>query len=367
MPSPRYLNSIDEVNDLENLERKKLKKVEEKFAFRANEYYLSLIDWENPQDPIRKIIIPDIEELSNWGLLDASVESNYSFVPGIQHKYEKTALILVSDQCGGFCRFCFRKRLFLENNREVIRDLSEAIEYLQKNQDITNILLSGGDPLNLSTPEFENILKKIREIDHIRIIRIGSKMPAYNPYRIIDDPALPELIRKYSTDDKKIYIMTQFNHPRELTDVAIRGLNILQHAGAILANQTPILRGVNDDPETLSKLLRNLSFIGNAPYYVFQCRPTIGNRHFTVPIEEGYRIFECAKAYCSGLAKRPRFVMSHEFGKIEIVGVDEEHVYLKFHQAVVSKNIGKILVFKKNPEAYWFEDYTEQVSESKIL
>ncbi len=334
-----------------------LKKVEDKFAFRANEYYLSLINWDNPEDPIKRIIIPSQEELENWGDLDASDEADYSVVPGLQHKYDQTAVLLVSDNCGGFCRFCFRKRLFLEGNREVIRDFSRDLDYIRENPEITNILISGGDPLSLTTEKIADILQQVQEIDHIRIIRIGTKMPAYNPYRIIDDPALCDTLAKFRCEDRRIYIMTQFNHPTELSDPAIEGLSRLQDAGAILANQTPLLKGVNDKPEILAQLLRKLSFIGNAPYYVFQCRPTLGNRHFALPIEKAYRIFEDAKTQCSGLAKRPRFVMSHNTGKIEMISMDDEMMYFKYHQAALPENIGKFVAFRRNPEAYWFDDY----------
>lgn len=366
MSAPRYLRSLEKVKELDKEERKRLKRVEERFAFASNEYYLSLINWEDPDDPIRKIVIPSEEELEHWGALDASAESDYSIAPGLQHKYDQTALLLVSDMCGGFCRFCFRKRLFLENNREVIKDISKDVEYIREHPEISNVLLTGGDPLILSTKLLEGIVQQIREIDHVRIIRIGSKIPAYYPFRIINDPSLLELIRTYSTKRNRIYIMTQFNHPRELTETAVEGIDFLRKAGAILANQTPILRGINDDPETLATLFRELSFVGIPPYYVFQCRPTLGNHHFTIPIEEAYRIFEQAKVRCSGLAKRARYVMSHRTGKIEIIGTDDQFTYLKYHQAAVGEDIGKLMVFAKNPDATWFDDYTDLVSESQV-
>lgn len=338
-----------------------LETVEKKFAFRSNEYYLSLIDWDDPDDPIRRIVIPSPEELEEWGRLDASEEVDYTIVPGLQHKYDQTAVLLVSDQCGGFCRFCFRKRLFMEKGREMIKDISRDMEYIKKNRQITNVLITGGDPLFHSTKRLSRLISELREIDHVRIIRIGSKIPAYNPYRIINDPSLLDMIRTFSTKKRRIYVMTQFNHPKELTDPAIEGLSLLQEAGAVLANQTPLLRGINDKPETLAKLLRELSFAGVAPYYIFQCRPTIGNHHFAVPVEEAYRIFEEAKKNCSGLAKRPHFVMSHKTGKIAVVGVDDEYTYFKYHQAAVHDNIGTFMVFRNNPDALWFDDYQDPV------
>lgn len=366
MTAPKYITKLDAVREIPEKDRKTMRKVEERFAFRSNEYYLSLIDWNDPNDPIRRIVMPDPAELENWGALDASLEEKYTRVPGLQHKYDQTALILVSDMCGGFCRFCFRKRLFIESAREVARDITLDLTYIEEHPEVTNVLLTGGDPLYLSTKRLSGILRRIREIDHVRIIRIGSKLPAYNPYRIINDPALPEMIRTYSTKRNRIYIMTQFNHPRELTDPAVEAIDILSRAGARLANQTPLLRGVNDDPDTLAELFRELSFVGLPPYYVFQCRPTLGNQHFSVPLEEAYLIFEQAKTNCSGLAKRAKFVMSHFTGKIEIVGLDPDYVYMKYHQAADSDDIGKFMVFERNEKARWFDDYANPVNEMRI-
>jgi lysine 2,3-aminomutase len=366
MTAPKYITRLDAVKEIPEIDRESMKEVEKHFAFRSNEYYLSLIDWSDPNDPIRRIVIPDRAELENWGTLDASLEEKYTKVPGLQHKYDQTALILASDMCGGFCRFCFRKRLFIESAREVAKDVTADLDYIAEHPEVTNVLLTGGDPLFLSTKRLSEIIRRIREIDHVRIIRIGSKLPAYNPYRIINDPSLPEMIRKYSTKRKRIYVMTQFNHPREVTDPAVEAIDILSSAGARLANQTPLLRGVNDDPDTLAELFRELSFVGLPPYYVFQCRPTLGNQHFSVPLEESYQIFEQAKTNCSGLAKRPKFVMSHFTGKIEIVGLDQDYVYMKYHQAADSDDIGKFMVFERNEKARWFDDYANPVREMRI-
>ncbi len=201
---PKYIRKIDKVDGLSAKEKVSLSKVADKFQFRANEYYLSLINFDDPKDPIRRIIIPDIDELTDWGTLDASFEDTYTKAPGLQHKYTPTALLLVNDTCGGFCRFCFRKRLFIGDNDEVVRDVSEGIKYIQKHTEITNVLLTGGDPLLLSTTKLENVIKKVREIDHVKIIRIGTKMPAFFPMRITQDPTLLEMLRKYRTREKNI-------------------------------------------------------------------------------------------------------------------------------------------------------------------
>jgi lysine 2,3-aminomutase len=366
MNNPQYITSLDRLDGLPPEERKALEEVTRKFAFRTNEYYASLIDWNDPDDPLRKIIVPDIRELEEWGALDASGEKNYTRVPGLQHKYPQTALFLAVDLCGGFCRFCFRKRLFMNRTEEITRDYSEGIEYIRNHPEITNVLITGGDPLILATGRLEPLIARLREIEHVHIIRIGTKMVSFNPYRIINDPSLSEMIRTFSSGEKRIYIMAHFNHPKELTTPAIRGLKILMEAGAIVVNQTPLLKGVNDDPDVLTELFRKLSFLGIQPYYVFQCRPTLGNRLFEMPLEEAYAIFEKAKSGCSGLAKRARFVMSHATGKIEVVGKTRDAVYFKYHQAAEPANASRFMVFRSNPDAYWFDDYDELLDDYRI-
>lgn len=362
----RYLTRLEQIEQLSEQERTELKKVAERFPFRCNDYYLSLINWDDPEDPIRTIIIPKFHELEKWGRLDPSDEESYTIMPGLEHKYNSTALLLVSNVCEGICRYCFRKRVFIDSQRAYLRDPAEAMRYIKEHKEITNVLLTGGDPLVLATSKLENIVRQLREIEHVQIIRIGTKMPAFNPYRIIEDPALLEMISKYSVEQKKIYVMTHFVHPRELTDVAIKGVNLLQKAGAILANQTPLIRGLNDDPRVMAELLAQLSFIGAVPYYIFQCRPATGNKAYTVPIEEGYEILEQAKSLVSGLAKRARYVMSHATGKIEILGKSKEFVYLKYHRAADDRDSGRFLAFRSNPNACWFDDYDEVVRDYPI-
>ncbi len=351
-----YITSLEKVDGLSKEEKHRLKRVTERFAFRANSYYLGLIDWSDPDDPIRRIVIPSEEELKEWGDLDPSNEKRYTVAPGVEHKYRDTALILFNNLCGCYCRFCFRKRLFIKGNKEVIRDPEPAIEYIRSNPAINNVLISGGDPLLLSTRRLQEILSRLRDIEHVRIIRIGTKMPAFNPYRILDDDNLIRLIDSFSYEDRRIYMMVHFNHEKELTPQAIKAIGRLIEAGAIVCNQTPLIRGVNDDPKSLANLLNKLSFIGATPYYIFQSRPTIGNKTYAVPVEEGLRIFEEAKTSLSGLAKRVKFAMSHATGKIEILGIDNRFIYMKYHRTPAVE-IPQVIRFEKNPDGYWLEDF----------
>lgn len=363
---PKYVTEIDQLEHLSDSERVEMQKVADKYAFRSNDYYLSLIDWDDPNDPIRTIIIPHSRELDEWGELDPSDEASYTVLPGLEHKYNSTALFLVSNVCAGICRYCFRKRVFMTPDREVLRDVDAAVRYVSEHKEVSNVLLTGGDPLVLTTEKLENIIGQLSEIDHVKIIRIGTKVPVFDPYRIIEDPSLPAMLAKYRSRRRKIYVMTHFVHCRELTDVAIDGINILRDSGVEVANQTPLIRGVNDDPQVLADLLSELSFAGVTPYYIFQCRPSVGNQAYTVPIEEGYEIVEKAKARVSGLAKRARYVMSHATGKIEIVGKTNDYICLKYHRAARDEDSGRFLIFKSNPKACWLDDYDEVVRDCPI-
>lgn len=359
----KYLTRLEQVPQLNQSEINRLEEVNDKFVFRTNDYYQSLIDWDDPEDPIRRIVMPDVQELDDWGQLDASDEESYTVAKGLEHKYDSTALLLVNEVCAAYCRFCFRKRLFMDDNEEVTKDVSEGLEYIRTHEEINNVLLTGGDPLIMSTSKLEPIIQKVREVDHVNIIRIGTKIPAFNPMRIYNDPSLETMFRKYSTPEKRIYVMAHFNHPRELTPEAVRGLNFLLNAGAIVVNQTPMIAGVNDDPDVLAEMFNKLSYMGVPPYYVFQCRPTLGNRIYVTPLEEAFEIFESARVRCSGLAKRARFVMSHVTGKIEVIGLTEKYIYFKYLRSPVEDNDAKFMVFKRDHDAYWFDDYKELVDE----
>lgn len=352
----RYVRTLDHVKQVPEDVRERLKKVAEKYVFRANDYYLGLIDWDDPEDPIKQLIIPREEELSDWGKLDASNEAAVTVARGVQHKYPHTVLLLCNEVCGAYCRYCFRKRLFMDENDEVTNDISEGLRYIAGNPNVTNVLLTGGDPLLMSTRRLTEIFEALRAIPHVRIIRIGSKMPAFDPWRVLNDKLLQEAFQKYSTPRRRIYMMAHFDHPRELTDPAIEGIDCLIRCGVICVNQCPLIKGINDDPQVLSTMYRELSFIGCPPYYLFQCRPTAGNEPYSIPIVQGWQIFREALRYGSGLARRARFVMSHENGKIEIAGVDREHIYLRYHRAKDATLRGRFLVCRRNDAAHWFDD-----------
>jgi lysine 2,3-aminomutase len=365
-----YITKPSQVSQFSQKDVALIEQVSEKFVFRTNDYYNSLIDWNNPDDPIKNLITPVAEELVNWGNIDASDERSYQPVKGLEHKYGDTALLLCNDVCAAYCRFCFRKRLFQDENDEVVKDVSLGVEYIRTHSSITNVLLTGGDPLVMSTKRIEAILAHLINIDHVKIIRIGTKIPAFNPFRITDDPALIELFRK-TGEVKQLFVVTHFNHCQELTPYAIQSIKILQQAGVTIINQTPIIRKVNDSVKAIKELFEAMAALGVLSYYVFACRPTEGNKTFALPIERSYEIFEEAQRQISmGLAKTARFIMSHKSGKIQVVGMTSEHIILKYQNAANPALTGEVKIFKREPEAYWYDDYLlqdRQVQDEKVI
>ena len=351
----KYVRKLDHIDQLSAEERDRLEPVADRYVFRANDYYLGLIDWDDPHDPIRQLIIPREEELTEWGKLDASNEEAITVARGVQHKYTDTVLLLCNEVCGAYCRYCFRKRLFMDENDEATNDVTEGLRYIAEHPEVTNVLLTGGDPLLMSTRRLVEIFEALRAIPHVQIIRLGSKMPAFDPYRVLRDPDLLAAFRKYSTPTQRIYLMAHFDHPRELTELAIEGIDACIRNGVICVNQCPLIRGINDDPRVLAELFGKLSFIGCPPYYLFQGRPTAGNEPYEVPLVQGWSIFQQALTRGSGLARRARYCMSHERGKVEVLGIDAEHVYLRYHQAKFPGDLGRFFIRRRNDEAYWLD------------
>ena len=352
----RYVRRLDQVPEIPADVRARLQPVTEEYVFRANDYYLGLIDWNDPDDPIRNLIIPREEELNDWGRLDASNEQSVTVAHGVQHKYLDTVLLLCNEVCGAYCRYCFRKRLFMDDNDEVTSDISAGLAYIAAHPEVSNVLLTGGDPLLMSTRRLVEIFEALRAIDHVRIIRIGSKMPAFDPWRIIRDDELQAAFRKYSTPERRIYLMAHFDHPRELTPAAVAGIDACLRNGVICVNQCPLIRGVNDDAATLAEMYATLSYIGCPPYYLFQGRPTAGNEPYEVPIVRGWHLFRDALGRGSGLARRAKYCMSHATGKVEIVGVDDERIYLRYHQAKDPADLGRFFARRRDDQASWLDD-----------
>ncbi len=325
---------------------------------RVSPYYLSLINWSDPHNPIKKMVVPALEELNLDGVYDTSGEAENTKMPGLQHKYAETALILATNRCATYCRHCFRKRLVGLPTEEIVSRFEDAADYIAKHEEINNVLISGGDPLVLSNEVIETFLELLTKIDHLRFIRFGSRTPVTLPSRL-SDPELLTLFKKYGQIDRRLYVVTQFNHPTEITPQSISAVSNLLNAGVLLSNQTVLLRGVNDDPETLATLMNKLVGIGVAPYYVFQCRPVKRVKsHFQVPLCKGVQIVEQAKANCNGHSKRFKYVLSHKTGKIEILGIMNGEIYFKYHEAKNRENLGVMFKRRADEKAGWLDDFS---------
>jgi len=356
-------NSICTIEQLKNFielspkEEKKLRQITNKHPMRITPYYMSLIDWNDPDDPIRKMAIPSLNELNLQGSYDTSGEAENTKMSGLQYKYQETALILATNKCAMYCRHCFRKRLVGLQTKEIIERFEDAADYIKQHKHINNVLISGGDPLVLKNGIIEQILSILTDLPQIKFIRFGSRAPVTFPSRF-EDPELLSILSRYSRPDRRIYVVTQFNHPNEITKKSIKAVDNLIISGVIVKNQTVLLKGVNDNHMTLVNLLNSLASIGVNQYYIFQCRPVKRvKHHFQVPLYKGIKIIEKTKEYCNGHSKTFRYIMSHRTGKIEILGIFNDEVYFKYHQAKNRKKLGKIFKKPINENAGWLDDF----------
>ena len=350
------IEQLKDFIDLSSKEEKKLKQITQRHPMRVTAYYMSLIDWDDPYDPIRKMAIPSFEEFSIQGSYDTSGEAENTKLSGLQHKYQETALILATNKCATYCRHCFRKRLVGLQTKEIIGRFEDAAEYIKLHEQINNVLITGGDPLVLENGIIEQFLSILSDFPQLKFMRFGSRAPVTFPSRFEDDDLL-RILSRYSRPDRRIYVVTQFNHPNEITKQSIKAVDNLIKSGVIVNNQTVLLKGVNDNPTTIVNLQNKLVSIGVNPYYIFQCRPVKRvKQHFQVPLCRGIEIIEKAKEHCNGHSKRFRYIMSHRTGKIEILGIFEDEIYFKYHQAKNRKKLGKIFTRPVNENAGWLDD-----------
>lgn len=319
-----------------------------------NEYYFSLIDRSNPSDPIRKMSVPSPDETYSTGSVDTSGEAENTKLSGMQHKYEQTALIISSNECFMYCRHCFRKRMVGLTDDEVAFQLKDIKEYITSTPSINNVLLTGGDSFFNSNDRIFRYLELLTELEQLDFIRFGTRAPVVLPQRISDDKELLSILKQFN-EKKQIYVVTQFNHPREVTIEAVRAVKALQNAGIIIKNQTVLLKGVNDSAEVLGELLTRLTAAGVVPYYIFQCRPVRGVlENFQIPLKEGYKIVDQAKNMQNGQGKCIRYVMSHPSGKIEIIGENPDgQMIFKYHQAKDKGDYNRIFIQKVEADQCW--------------
>jgi KamA family protein len=350
------IDQLKEFVDLSPREEKKLRQITQRHPMRVTPYYMSLINWNDPDDPIRKMAIPSTEEFNLEGSYDTSGEAENTKMSGLQYKYQETALILATNKCAMYCRHCFRKRLVGLQTKEIIERFEDAAEYIKQHKHINNVLVTGGDPLVLENKVIERVISILSELPQLKFIRFGSRAPVTFPSRFKDSKLL-EILSQYSRPNRRVYVVSQFNHPNEITNQSTTAVDNLIKSGVIVSNQTVLLKGVNDDPVTLANLQNGLVGIGVVPYYVFQCRPVKRVKsHFQVPLCRGIEIVEKAKTNCNGHAKRFRYIMSHRAGKIEILGIFEDEIYFKYHQAKDRRKLGKFFTRPVDETAGWLDE-----------
>lgn len=336
-------------------EARAMQDVADRYPMLVPEYYLKLINPADPNDPIRKMSIPAPFEADRSGSFDTSGEQYNTKIPGLQHKYAQTAMVLTTNRCAMYCRHCFRKRLVGVSDEEVAKNFEPIMAYIREHTEIRNVLLSGGDFFLNSNEVIDRYLSALTEIPHLRYIRMGSRIPVSFPERV--DKGLLEVLERHA-GKKQLLVVTQFNHPRELTAEAEAAVCALRNTGAVARNQTVLLRGVNDDPEVLSDLLEGLVAIGCIPYYVFQCRPVTGVKSgFQVTLDRGLEIVEAAKARVSGMAKGMKYCMSHPAGKLEIIGrLPGGEMIFRFHEAKDPANCGKLFTHAPDESGCWLPE-----------
>jgi lysine 2,3-aminomutase len=313
-------------------------------------YYLSLINPNDKNDPIRKQAVPTIHErqIVSADCLDPLNEDGDMPVKGLVHRYPDRALLLVTDRCAMYCRHCTRRRFAGQKDSDLqMAKIDKAMEYISKHKEIRDVIISGGDPLMLSTKRLEIILKKLRAIKHVEIIRIGTRVPIVMPQRITDE--LVNMLKKYHP----LWINTHINHPNEITFESSKACIKLADAGIPMGNQTVLLRGVNDCVHVMRELVRKLLTIRVRPYYIYQCDLSRGIEHFRTPVSSGIEIIEGLRGHTSGMAV-PTFVIDAPGGggKIPLMP-----------NYVISRNSKKTIMRNYQGEIFAYEEPKEYTQE----
>lgn len=310
-------------------------------------YYLSLIDPEDPFDPIRRQAIPTVKELhrSKADLVDPLHEDADSPVPGLTHRYPDRVLILTTDACSMYCRHCTRRRFAGQTDDAMpVKKVEKCIEYVAAHPEVRDVLLSGGDVLMLSDEKLEYIISRLRAIPHVEIIRLGSRIPVVMPQRVT--PELCAMLKKYHP----IWLNTHFNHPNEITEESARACAMLADAGIPLGNQSVLLAGVNDCVFVMKDLVQKLVRIRVRPYYIYQCDLSMGLEHFRTPVSKGIEIIEALRGHTSGFCV-PTFVVDAPGGGGK-TPVMPNYVISQATNKIILRNYEGVITTYTEPENY---------------
>lgn len=343
----RALTSLDAViayGKVPESERAVLARVVEKYPVIVSPYYLCLIDFENGQDPIRLQSFP-VREETEWidvGKPDPLEEEEDMPVPGLVHRYPDRVLMQVTNLCPMNCRHCTRKREWEEGVwHRTDQEIDAMMGYLAKTPQVRDVLISGGDPLVLSTPRLERILAKLRALPHIEIIRIGTRFPVVLPQRIDDE--LVEMLSRH----RPLWVNTHFNHPREITREAAHACEKLQRGGMPMNNQSVLLKGVNDNLPVMRALCHRLLKIGVRPYYLYQCDPVKGAEHLRTSVWKGIEIIEGLRGHTTGFAV-PQFVIDAPGGGGK-VPIAPNYLLGETSDGLILRNYEGLVFEYKNP------------------
>lgn len=362
------VTNVDELKEYVTLsaeEEADMRRIVDNHPMNIPRYYLDLVDTGNPQDPIRKMCVPEADELIVAGAMgettgDPYGDDKHDKGNGILHKYSYTALVVATEYCSMYCRHCFRKRMVGLPNEQTVQNFRGAARYIAEHPEITNVVISGGDPFLLPNEVLRPMLDALRDIPHLNYVRIGSRAPVVFPMRFFDEELL-KLLADFN-QHKALYVPTHFNHPNEMTPVARQAVQNLRSAGITVNNQAVFLRGVNDDEDTLVELMNGLLRMGVSPYYLYQCMPVSRVRHhFQVPLKEGIDIIDRARRRMDGYAKRFKFILGHDIGKLEVCGRIDDKVFFKQLHARPGhrEEASRMLVRQLTDSGGWLDDLPE--------
>jgi KamA family protein len=362
------INSIDSLKhyiDLSEDEEEMLREVVGQHPMNIPRYYLSLLNEYDTNDPIRKLALPSEDELIVAGSMGETTKDPYGDDKhnkgnGVLHKYPYSALIVATDYCSMYCRHCFRKAIVGLPNDKTVENFQRAATYIREHKEITNVIISGGDPLLINTRRIKKILESLVDIDHVNYVRIGTRTPVVYPMRFFDDDLLKcfEEFNKHKT----LYLPTHFNHANEITNIAKEAVLRIRQTGVTVNNQAVLLEGVNDSASDIENLMNGLVTIGVNPYYLYQCMPVSRVRHhFQVPLKKGIDIVDEAKLRLDGYAKRFKFIMGHDIGKIEICGRISDKLILKqiHSRPEEPENASRMMVMALDDKVGWLDDMRE--------
>ena len=326
------IQSVEELQEYVHLnseEEEGIRLAESEFSWHITPYYVSLMDADDGNCPIRKQAIPQRLELyDEFGMMDPLEEEKHNPAPNVIKVYPDRIAWTISNTCPVLCRYCLRKRMVGREHFDFSKEAQDAaLEYIAHTPEIRDVLLTGGDPLMYSDDFIDEILGRLRAIPSVEIVRIGSRTPCTMPQRITDK--LCRTLKKYHP----LWFNTQFNHPKELTEEAQTACMRLADAGIPLGSQSVLLRGINDEPAVMKALVQGLVRFRVRPYYIYQAQTLKGTSHFITPIEKGIKIIESLRGYTTGFAV-PVYLLDTPYGKIPmnpetIVKRDTDAVYLK--------------------------------------